>query len=277
MCDVGYWALDLCGGLEKLKTILRTLYVLLMGVAIVWSYTVPDAVGFQKPGMARIFLWHFPCPMLAVFLLMYGAWCAFRMFQSISLSPFQFKAETNYDAKVLWDLRSVAAMEIGYLFCLLTMATGILFSEVQWGAWWSWDPRQTSFLIVLLIYAAYFALRFAYSDGGKRAAFSGAYALATIVPSLFLVFVFPRLPYIKSLSLHPSDSIVGGLIKGQYGQCVCFILALVTVLTVYLFKMRVQVGLLEIGLEKRNGQLENLGNNPAPTGVVRPVYLPKSD
>jgi len=262
---------------EKLKSVLKTLFALIMGVATVWSFFVPDAESFQKPGMARIFLWHFPCPMLAVFLLIYGAWCSFRIFQRVRLVPFEFGLESDHEEKVKWDLRSVASMELGYLFCLLTMATGILFSEIQWGAWWSWDPRQTSFLIVLLIYAAYFALRFAYPDSGKRAAYSGAYSLATIVPALFLFFVFPRLPYIKSLSLHPTDSILTGQIKGQYAWAVILILTLTTILTVYLFKMRVRVGLLEFELEKDNGQLENLGINSPPTGVVRPVRLPKPD
>ena len=246
-----------------------------MGIAVVWSYTVPDANKFQVPGMARIFLWHFPCPMLAVFLLIYGAWCAFRISTRVTLKPtLSIQAENDHDQKMKWDLRSVASMEIGYIFCLLTMATGILFSEVQWGDWWSWDPRQTSFLIVLLIYAAYFALRFAYTDAGKKAAFSGAYAMATILPTLFLVFVFPRIPYIKNLSLHPSDSIMKGLITGQYGQCVCFILALFAILTVYLFKLRMRVGALETNLEKHNGNLENTGGSSAVTGVVRSVHLP---
>ncbi len=246
-----------------------------MGVATAWSFLVPPAKGFQKPEMARIFLWHFPCPMLAVFLLMFGAWSSLRVFQRVTVKPsFSVSPETDHAMKSLWDLRAIAAMELGYLFCLLTMATGILFSEAEWGAWWSWDPRQTSFLIVLLIYAAYFALRFAYTDSGKKAAFSGAYSLATILPTLFLVFVFPRLPQIKNMSLHPSNSIVGGLIKGEYGQCVCLILALVAILTVYLFKLRVRAGLLEIRQENNDGQFEHLGNGSAPTGVVRPVSLP---
>ncbi|MDR3692331.1 MAG: cytochrome c biogenesis protein CcsA [Fimbriimonas sp.] len=269
--------MDLLGGVEKLKTGLRALFVLLMGVATVWSFFVPDAEAFQKPGMARIFLWHFPCPMLAVFLLLYGAWCSFRIFQRVKLSPFELGPETDHDEKTMWDLRSVASMELGYLFCILTMASGILFSEIQWGAWWSWDPRQTSFLIVLLIYAAYFALRFAYTDPGKRAAYSGAYSLFTILPSLFLFFVFPRLPYIKSLSLHPTDSILQGQIKGQYAEAVILILVLVLILTIYLFKMRIRAGLLEINLEKNIGQLENLGVNTTPTGVVRPVSVSKPD
>lgn len=255
-----------------MKTTLKSIFALLMGVATVWSFTVPDVAKFQAPGFARIFLWHFPCPMLFTFLILTGAWFSIRGFQRIELKPWRFEPETDAMAKAMWDVRSVACMELSYLFAALTMATGILFSEIQWGAWWSWDPRQTSFLMVLLIYAAYFALRFAYTDPSKRAAHSSAYALTALLPTLFLVFVFPRLPQILQMSLHPSDSILGGKIKGEYAYCVIFILILFFIMTAYLYNLRVRAGLAEIELDNKNERLDN-GGDSAPTGVVRPVSL----
>lgn len=244
-----------------------------MAVAIVWSYKVPDIAQFQAPGFARVFLWHFPCPMLFTFLILFGAWFQIRMFQRIEMKPWRLAPETDSVQKGKWDVRAVACMEIGYLFAILTMATGILFSELQWGAWWSWDPRQTSFLMVLLIYAAYFAVRSAYNDPMKKAAFSAAYSLAALLPTLFLVFVFPRLPQIVRMSLHPSDSILGGKIKGEYAYCVILILVLFVVMTVYLYGLRVRAGFAEIELENNYGDLEAIGGSTAPTGVVRPVSL----
>ncbi len=244
-----------------------------MGVATVWSYKVPDIAQFQAPGFARIFLWHFPCPMLFTFLLLSASWFSIRIFQRITLKPFAFGPETNAEAKAKWDIRAVACMELSYIYALLTMATGVLFSEIQWGAWWSWDPRQTSFLIVLLIYAAYFALRFAYVDPAKKAAHSAAYGLLALLPTLFLEFKFPRLPQIEQLSLHPTDSILAGKIKGEYAQCVILILVLFAIMTVYLYNLRVRAGFAEIELEKYYGNLETNGSDPTPTGVVRPVSL----
>ena len=229
---------------------------------------MPDVAKFQAPGFARIFLWHFPCPMLFTFLILFGAWFAVRGF----MKPSGLGSENDAVARAQWDLRSVACMELGYLFALLTMATGIMFSEIQWGAWWSWDPRQTSFLMVLLIDAAYFAIRFAYTDAGKRAAFSSAYALLALLPTLFLVFIFPHLPPIAEMSLHPSDSILGGKIKGEYAGCVILILILFTIMTVYLYNIRVRAGLAELELENNDAKLD-AGGDSAPTGVVRPVSL----
>ena len=245
--------------------------MLLMAVATFWSFEVPDVAAFQVPGMARVFLWHFPCPMLAVILFFGGAWSSIRIFKRISLKPFVFQTEEDPYEILKWDVKAVAAMELAYIFCLLTMATGILFSELQWKAWWSWDPRQTSFAIVLVMYAAYFALRLSFSDPAKRAANSAAYALASLLPGLFLIFVFPRLPQV--ISLHPSNSIMAGLIKGEYAQCVLLILFLMCVLTVYLYRIRVRTGLIELELEKNDANLAISGGSPTPTGVVRPVSL----
>lgn len=235
---------------------MRYLFALAVAAVTIWSFMVPDAEGFQRPELARIFFWHFPCPILATILLVLGGW-------------FSFKFQRTRDLR--WDVRSVASMELGYLFCLLTMATGIIFSKVQWGAWWQNDPRQTSFLMVLLIYAAYFGLRGAINEPHRRATSSGIYALAALLPTLFLTFVFPRLPQIESF--HPSESIMKGNIKGQYAYVVIAVMVLVAWLTVWTYRLRVKSGLLELKSEENISGLETSGGDPAGASVVRPVRV----
>lgn len=237
---------------------MRYLFAVVVAAVTVWSFMVPDAQGFQRPELARIFFWHFPCPILATVLLIQGGW-------------FSFKFQRTRDLK--WDVRSVASMELGYLFCLLTMATGIIFSKVQWGAWWQNDPRQTSFLMVLLIYAAYFGLRGAINEPGRRATSSGVYALAALLPTLFLTFVFPRLPQVESF--HPSESIMKGQIKGQYAYVVISVMALVAWITVWTYRLRVKAGLIELHLEEKISGLETSGGDTAGASVVRPVRVPR--
>jgi heme exporter protein C len=235
---------------------MRHLFAIAVVAVTIWSFFVPDAAGFQRPELARIFFWHFPCPILATFLIVIGAWFAFKFQRTRDLT---------------WDVRSVAAMELGYLFCLMTMASGIVFSYVQWGAWWQNDPRQTSFLMVLLIYAAYFALRGAIQDPMKRAGNAGIYALAALMPMLFLTFVFPRLPQVESF--HPSESIMKGEIKGQYAYVVLTLMAMFTMLTVWIYRLRVKTGLFELKLEEINDGLEIGGGDSAGAAVVRPVRV----
>ena len=238
------------------STILKAAFALAVGVVTIWSFEVQDAEGFQFPALARIFFWHFPCPMIATTLLFLGAWFSYRYIKTGDLKA---------------DVRAIASMELGYLFCILTMLTGIVFSQAQWGSWWQNDPRQTSFLMVLLIYAAYFALRTALADEHRRAANSAIYALSALLPVLFLIFVFPRLPQVQSF--HPNTSIMGGQIKGPYAYVVTAVLALVTVLTVWLYRLRVKVGLLELLVEDKNDGLETAGGHTPAAPVVRPVRV----
>ena len=173
--------------------------------------------------------------------------------------------------RAVWDLRAVAALELGLIFHVLTMFSGILFSKIQWGAWWSWDPRQTSFLIALPMYAAYFAVRAAFVDPEKRAANSAAYLLASVLPQLFLIYVFPRLPQVLAMSLHPSESLLGGQIKGQYLYIMLSMMAVVGVLTVWLYRLRVRAGLL---LLESDGKLEDSRRPASPHVVAPPVPVP---
>jgi heme exporter protein C len=66
---------------------------------------------------------------------------------------------------VLWkrDMRfdavARAAAGVGVLFTGLTLATGAIWGYPIWGAWWAWDARLTSTLILFLIFAGYLLAR----------------------------------------------------------------------------------------------------------------------
>jgi heme exporter protein C len=98
------------------------------------------------------------------------------------------------------DRAAAAAVELGLLFCILATVSGAIWARVQWGAFWNWDPRQTSITLALLFYGAYLALRGAVEDGETRARLAAAYAVLGLVVAPFLFFVLPRL---AAFSLHP--------------------------------------------------------------------------
>lgn len=101
------------------------------------------------------------------------------------------------------DIRAAVSAGLGLLFAVLATTTGAVFAKIMWGAYWNWDPRQTSITILLLIYAAYIALRGAVADPERRASLSAVYAILAFVTVPFLVFVVPRIYW----SLHP-DTII---------------------------------------------------------------------
>ena len=73
----------------------------------------------------------------------------------------------------LADLVAQAAAPIGASFTFLALATGSLWGKPMWGAWWVWDARLTSVLVLFFLYLGHIALSRAFDDpvrGAKAAA-----------------------------------------------------------------------------------------------------------
>ena len=73
---------------------------------------------------------------------------------------------------------SVIAVGLGLLFSVLVLLTGSIWAKASWGTWWVWgDPRLVTFLIVILLYAAYFVLRSSV-EGERQRRYSAIFAIA---------------------------------------------------------------------------------------------------
>jgi heme exporter protein C len=91
-----------------------------------------------------------------------------------------------------WDIASLGAVEIGIVFCLITVVSGSIWARPIWNTWWTWDPRLTTASIMLLIYAAYLMLRSGIEDPDRRARFGAIYAIVGFI-SVPLTFFSARL------------------------------------------------------------------------------------
>jgi heme exporter protein C len=101
------------------------------------------------------------------------------------------------------DEAAAAAARLGFLFCVLATVTGSIFARVMWNSYWNWDPRETSIVLLLVLYAAYLFLRGAITDPERRGVFCAVYALFSGFVMPFLIFVVPRV----TASLHPQTVI----------------------------------------------------------------------
>jgi heme exporter protein C len=101
------------------------------------------------------------------------------------------------------DRAAAVAVELGLLFGVLATVTGALWARVMWGAYWNWDPRQTSIVGALIFYGAYLVLRSSLEDRDQRARLSAAYAVLGLVVAPFFFFIVPRIMF----SLHPQSVI----------------------------------------------------------------------
>lgn len=103
------------------------------------------------------------------------------------------------------DAKALAAAELGLIFSVLATVTGAIFARVVWGTFWNWDPRETAIAVLMLIYAAYFALRSSIEDVTRQRRLGAIYALLAFITVPFLIFVIPR---ITDSTLHPNCAIL---------------------------------------------------------------------
>ena len=69
----------------------------------------------------------------------------------------------------------------GALMCFLALWTGALWGKPTWGAWWVWDARLTSELILLFLYLGYLSLHAAIDDTRRADRAAGVLALVGVV------------------------------------------------------------------------------------------------
>ena len=156
-------------------------------VAMAFLY-LPAAQGFPSPELARIVALHLPNAMVAIVAAIAAG---------VYGGKYLLKGRDPLD-----DSRSKVAAVLAMLFCGLTTVTGMVFAQVQWGAFWNWDPKQICIFILLLIYAAYFVLRSGVEDPEKRAEVAAVYILFAAVMTPMLGYVIPK--YLPSL--HPTNT-----------------------------------------------------------------------
>ena len=72
--------------------------------------------------------------------------------------------------RVRFDRLAAASAEVGQVFLTLVLLTGPIWGKPVWGAWWTWDARLTTALILWFIFAGYLMLRAWSGAQGARAA-----------------------------------------------------------------------------------------------------------
>jgi heme exporter protein C len=80
-----------------------------------------------------------------------------------------------------WDWLSQAAVEVGLVFGLTAIVSGMIWAHPIWNTWWVWEPRLTTTAIMELIYLAYFILRGALNTPEAKARLGAVYAIISVI------------------------------------------------------------------------------------------------
>jgi len=141
---------------------------------------------------SRILYFHVPLAWVAVF--------AFAVSGVLSIL---FLTSRNETTRVTMDTYAHHSAVLGLIFTLMAVITGSIWARISWGSFWNWDPRQTSIVIVLLIYLAYLSLRAVIPQSNRKGRIGAAYLIIAMAVLPFFVFLVPRIYE----SLHP-DTII---------------------------------------------------------------------
>jgi heme exporter protein C len=138
---------------------------LLLALAGLWlGFTAPE--DYQQGDTVRIMFIHIP-----------AAWMSMFVYACLGVASFLALVFRH----ALADAAAQAAAPLGAAFTALALITGSLWGRPMWGAWWVWDARLTSVLVLFLFYLAYMALRGAIDDEAKSARAGAILALVGVV------------------------------------------------------------------------------------------------
>lgn len=141
-------------GLTGITTIL---VLVALYMAVIWS---PGAKG--EPVTYRIIYFHVPSAIMSYI----GFFITF-----VGGILYLWKGDLRFDR---W---SKVGADLGVHFCMLMIATGMIWGKQRWGAWWLWEPRLTTALILMTIYIGYLILRHVIDDPTTRARYASVYGI----------------------------------------------------------------------------------------------------
>ena len=159
---------------------------LAFAIALAQVYGAPD--DYQQGATVKIMFLHVPAAWLAMF--------CWGLMSVASIGTLVFRHP-------LADVAAKTAAPLGAAFTFICLATGSLWGLPMWGAYWVWDARLTSVLVLFIMYLGLLALWRSVDDPSRA---GRAAAILTLVGAI-------NLPIIKFSvdwwnTLHQGSSVV---------------------------------------------------------------------
>jgi heme exporter protein C len=158
---------------------------------------------FQQGEVYRIIFIHVPSAWMAMFIyLVMAGYAVVTLVWRSKLSAMMCRA----------------LAPTGAIMAVIALLTGAVWGKPTWGAWWVWDARLTSTLILLFLYLGYMALVAAIDDT-SRADRAGALLLLVGVVNIPIIYFSVRwwntLHQGASVSLTASPKMASTMLTGM--------------------------------------------------------------
>jgi heme exporter protein C len=170
------------------------------------------------------------------------------------------------------DLRSYVAIHIAIIFGVGALLTGAIWAKASWGHWWVWDePTLVAFLVVFLLYACYWPLRFSIEDPERQARYAAVFAIlgGAFVPLCFMSVRFAQAAFTHPRVLDAS----GGSMPGAMRLTFLLSLGAIALLYITLFKYELAAKHASIQLRRLKRRLAGEESFAAPPRSAAPQHL----
>jgi heme exporter protein C len=196
----------LAGSLAK---IFGALAVLACAIGLYLGFFVAPTDAQQGEAYRIIFI-HVPAAWMSMFLYVVMAfWAGLGLTLNTRLSAMMARA----------------VAPTGALFTFIALWTGSLWGRPTWGAWWVWDARLTSELILLFLYFGFMALQAAIDDVRRADKAGAVLALVGVVNVPIIYFSvkwWNTLHQGASVSLTKAPSMAATMLAGMLAMALGF-------------------------------------------------------
>ncbi len=176
----------------RLIPLFWVLAVILIALGLYWGFfKTADVLSDQKQ-YYRIIYVHVASAWMAMWL--YVVMVAWAMIGLI------------FNTRLSFMMASATAMT-GIVMTIIALVTGAIWGKTSWGTWWDWDPKLTSFLILLFVYIGYIALQSAIDDVRRSDKASAFFALVGLVLVPIIYYAVNCPDPTECASLHQESSL----------------------------------------------------------------------
>ncbi len=153
------------------------------------------------------------------------------------------------------DRLARAAALVGVVFTTVTLVMGMLWAKPIWGAFWTWDARLTSTLVLWIIYAGYLMVRRLAEPGRQAARFAAVVG----------IFGFIDVPVVHFsvtwwATQHPGPVVINNALPSQMLVAFLITMACTVFLAAVLIAIRYRIEVL----------MDEAAENMVPAPIVAP-------
>ena len=216
-----------------------TVAPLVHGAAVTPELIAGQLVANQLLFSQKIFYFHVPVAMSSFIALIFTALYGVRYLMT---------RDEGY------DVRAKTATEVAVVFMIATMVTGVPWTRFEWGVWWSWEPRLTTYLILILMAIAYFILRTAFSDSEKRCSYASVFGIIMFIDAPICFMITRLIPSSTHPVVFRTDSGLPPDVLVPFLVCMLGIV----LIAFALYRVRLRQSLLSLRIERLKEELDEL-------------------